>query len=66
MTNLTQEDLNAIYSVCPVCRDRVFLLESGFEVDVYQCERCGAFTALKEDFHIDDDLDVVNKLLACE
>jgi hypothetical protein len=61
MTNLTHEDLNAIYSVCPVCRDRVFLLEAGFEVEQEKCKRCDSWSVFKKDFFINDVIEVMSK-----
>ncbi len=61
MTNFTKEDLATGWKICSVCRDRVFLTEAGFDVEQEKCKRCDEWSASKEDFFIDDSVEVMSK-----
>ena len=61
MTNFTEEDLKTGYKICPVCRNRVFLLEAGFDVKQSKCTRCDSWSALNTDFFIDESYELMSK-----
>lgn len=61
MTNYTKEDLATGWKICSVCRNRVFLLEAGFEVEQEKCKRCDSWSVSKKDFFINDVIEVMSK-----
>ena len=61
MTNFIQKDFNTGYKICPVCRERVFILEAGFEVEQEKCKRCDSWSVPKKDFFINDVIEVMSK-----
>jgi hypothetical protein len=61
LTNFTQKYFDAGYKICSVCRDRVFILEAGFEVEQEKCKRCDSWSVSKKDFFINDVIEVMSK-----
>ena len=58
MPSFTNEDINRGYQICQDCRDKVHLLEAGFDVDQFRCMRCNCWVADKGEFFSKMDVGV--------
>lgn len=57
----SREDFDKGWKVCPVCRDRVFKLEAGFDCEESLCQRCNCYTCKKDDFEMSEGAKILSK-----
>ena len=50
MVDFKREDIDIGWKLCEECRQGVHLLQAGFEVETFRCQRCYLYVADRSEF----------------